>query len=57
MKKGSSIQSGVRVRESLGSRIFTIINGLFLVLLALMCVLPLVNILAVSLSSNAAATA
>ena len=57
MKKGSFIQSGVRVRESLGSRIFTIINGLFLVLLALMCVLPLVNILAVSLSSNAAATA
>lgn len=57
MKKGSSIQSGVRVRESLGSRIFTNINGLFLVLLALMCVLPLVNILAVSLSSNAAATA
>ena len=57
MKKGSSIQSGVRVRESLGSRILTIINGLFLVLLALMCVLPLVNILAVSLSSNAAATA
>ena len=57
MKKGSSIQSGVRVRESLGFRIFTIINGLFLVLLALMCVLPLVNILAVSLSSNAAATA
>ena len=57
MKKGSSIQSGVRVRESLGSRIFTIINGLFLVLLALMCVLPLVNILAVLLSSNAAATA
>lgn len=45
------------MRESLGSRIFTIINGLFLVLLALMCVLPLVNILAVSLSSNAAATA
>lgn len=57
MKKGSSIPSGVRVRESLGSRIFTIVNGLFLLLLALMCVLPLVNILAISLSSNAAATA
>ena len=51
-KKGA-----VTVRESVGSRIFTIVNTLILVFLALICILPLINILAVSLSSNAAATA
>ena len=48
-KKGA-----VTVRESVGSRIFTIVNTLILVFLALICILPLINILAVSLSSNAA---
>lgn len=51
-KKGA-----VTVRESVGSRIFTIVNTFILVFLALICILPLINILAVSLSSNAAATA
>lgn len=48
-KKGA-----VTVRESVGSRIFTIVNTFILVFLALICILPLINILAVSLSSNAA---
>lgn len=40
-KKGA-----VTVRESVGSRIFTIVNTLILVFLALICILPLINILA-----------
>ena len=58
MKMNTKTQkSGVKVRESVGSRIFTIINTLILAFLALICILPLINILAISLSSNAAATA
>lgn len=57
MKEKLTGMSGVKVRESLGSRIFTVVNALFLILLALICIIPLINILAVSLSSNAAATA
>lgn len=58
MKMNTKTQkSGVKVKESVGSRIFTIINTLILAFLALICILPLINILAISLSSNAAATA
>lgn len=58
MKMNTKTQkSGVKVRESVGSHIFTIINTLILAFLALICILPLINILAISLSSNAAATA
>ena len=58
MKMNTKTQkSGVKVRESVGSRIFTIINTLILAFLALIYILPLINILAISLSSNAAATA
>lgn len=40
-----------------GDKIYDLINGLFLILLALTCLLPFVNVLAVSLSSPAAANA
>lgn len=56
MKK-HKIKTGIKMKESLGSRIFSILNGLLLGILALICILPLINILAISLSSNAAATA
>lgn len=36
---------------------FSLINGIVLTLLALLCILPLVNVLAISLSSNTAVTA
>jgi putative aldouronate transport system permease protein len=45
------------IKEPAGSRTFSIINITLLAFLALICILPLINILAVSLSSNAAATA
>lgn len=54
MKQNKKKTGAVTVRESVGSRIFTIVNTLILVFLALICILPLINILAVSLSSNAA---
>ncbi len=43
--------------KSLGSRMFDLINILILTILGLSCVLPFVNLLAISLSSSAAATA
>ena len=58
MKMNTKTQkSGVKVRESVGSRIFTIINTLILAFLALICILPLIIRRTISLSSNAAATA
>ncbi|NLB91624.1 MAG: carbohydrate ABC transporter permease [Clostridiales bacterium] len=47
----SSLEKGKR------GRIFPIINGLLLSLLAFICIVPMINILAISLSSSAAATA
>ncbi|WP_309119977.1 carbohydrate ABC transporter permease [Paenibacillus sp.] len=44
-------------RLSVGRRVFTIFNYTFLVVLSLLCVVPLVHVFALSLSSNAAATA
>lgn len=44
-------------KESAGSRLFTIVNTSILSILALLCVFPLINILAISFSSNAAVTA
>ncbi|MNI05901.1 L-arabinose transport system permease protein AraQ [compost metagenome] len=41
----------------MGRRIFILFNYIFLITLGLLCLLPLINVLAVSLSSNAAATA
>jgi putative aldouronate transport system permease protein len=45
------------MRISMGRRIFILFNYIFLITLGLLCLLPLINVLAVSLSSNAAATA
>ncbi|WP_214626186.1 carbohydrate ABC transporter permease [Paenibacillus agaridevorans] len=42
---------------SKGARLFTVLNTVFLLALALACIAPLVHILAVSLSSSAAVTA
>jgi len=44
-------------RISLGRRSFIIANYTFLILLGIMCVLPLVHVFSISLSSSAAATA
>lgn len=40
-------------RESIGYRIFTVLNYILLTLIALICFLPLINLLAVSFSSKA----
>ncbi|WP_202128776.1 carbohydrate ABC transporter permease [Paenibacillus dendrobii] len=45
------------MRRSFSYRVFSVANHLFLVLISLLCILPLLHILAVSLSSKAAATA
>lgn len=45
------------IYKTKGYRIFTFFNYLFLIIMALLCILPLVHILAVSLSGSAAATA
>jgi len=42
---------------SLGRKIFVLFNSLFLALTAFICVLPLINVFAISLSSSSAATA
>ena len=43
------------IRESLGSRVFDIVNYVLLTIVALMCLLPFMHVLSLSLSSNAAA--
>jgi putative aldouronate transport system permease protein len=45
------------IKEPAGSQVFSVVNIIVLTILALICILPFVNILAISLSSNAAATA
>ena len=45
------------IRISLGRRIFLALDYLFLVCIALLCLLPLINVLAVSLSASNAAAA
>ena len=42
-------------RVSFSRKIFVVINTIFLVSLALLCVLPLINLLAISFSGKAAA--
>ena len=41
-------------RVSVGRKVFIVCNSIFLVLMALLCGLPLVNLLAISLSEKAA---
>ncbi len=43
--------------KSLGYRVFSIVNTCFLIFLSILCVLPLIHILAVSFSGKAAASA
>lgn len=43
------------IRASLGSKVFDAVNYVVLTLIALMCLLPFMHVLALSLSSNAAA--
>ncbi len=45
------------ISTATGDRIFNLVNGLFFTILALLCLLPLVNVLAVSFSSSTAASA
>jgi putative aldouronate transport system permease protein len=44
-------------KEALSSKMFVILNSIFLTLIALLCLLPLINILAISFSSSAATNA
>ena len=43
--------------ESFGSKMFSAVNGLILILLAAICLLPVINVLMISLSSNDAVRA
>ncbi len=43
------------IRTSMGSRVFDVVNYVVLTLIALMCLLPFMHVLSLSLSSNAAA--
>lgn len=45
------------INDSLGRKIFLLCNNVFLIVLAVVCLLPLINILALSFSSSSAATA
>jgi len=42
-----------KIKESVGSRIFEVVNALFFLLCALMIIFPFFNIIAISLTSNA----
>lgn len=44
------------LKLSLSDRVFRIVNHLFLALMAFLCILPMVHVLAVSLSSDYATT-
>lgn len=46
-----------KVKSSIWSKLFTIINTVFLVMLVAVCLLPIINVFAISLSSNVAVTA
>ncbi|RXZ81341.1 carbohydrate ABC transporter permease [Paenibacillaceae bacterium] len=47
----------MHLHESFSRKLFLVCNNLFLLLLAAVCLLPLINVFAVSFSSSAAATA
>lgn len=46
-----------QVTDTTGMRIFAVFNYLFLAITAFVCLLPMINVLAVSLSSSNAANA
>ena len=43
--------------KALGSRLFTLLNTILLIMMALLCLLPVLHVLALSLSSNSAVSA
>lgn len=47
----------MKIKDSLSYRVFRVINGTFLVLLAMICIAPFVHIIAVSFSNTASTTA
>ena len=49
--------SGTHIKTSLGRKVFLVADYIFLICAALLCLLPLINVLAVSLSSSNAAAA
>ena len=49
---GSIMKRKNRRPESFGSKVFSAVNGLILLLLAAICLLPVINVLVISLSSN-----
>lgn len=51
------MKTKMNIKTNLGTRVFTVVNSVLLSLLAVVCILPLINILAISLSSSGAATA
>jgi len=55
--KQQNEMAGVHIRLSPSRRVFMVFDYLFLTFAALMCLLPLINVLAVSLSSSNAAAA
>jgi putative aldouronate transport system permease protein len=47
----------IKIKESLGYRIFSVVNAILLFSLSIICVLPIIHILAVSLSDQGSANA
>ncbi|MEG1887402.1 MAG: carbohydrate ABC transporter permease [Oscillospiraceae bacterium] len=47
----------MKIKRSIGDCVFSICNGIILIILALLCLIPFIHMLSVSLSSPAAATA
>lgn len=47
-----SVYYNNRIKESTSRKVFTVVNALFLTVIAILCVLPFVNLLAVSLSAK-----
>ena len=50
-----TIKKGAAMRESMGSRVFDVVNHVLLIIVSLMCLLPFLHVFSLSLSSNAAA--
>ena len=53
--KTKTIKKGAALRESMGSRVFDVVNHVLLIIVSLMCLLPFLPVFSLSLSSNAAA--
>lgn len=53
--KTKTIKKGAALRESMGSRVFDVVNHVLLIIVSLMCLLPFLHVFSLSLSSNGAA--